>query len=48
MENSTGVFFGKIGFYLALAALVVLLIIKKRKQIKNSQKNYNDEQKNNP
>lgn len=37
--ESTGMLIGKIGFYLALAALVVILIIKKRKQVNSSQKN---------
>jgi hypothetical protein len=32
MDSSTGIFIGKIAFYVALAALLIVLIIKKRKQ----------------
>jgi hypothetical protein len=39
METSTGIIIGKIAFYTALAALVIVLIIKKRKQVKSSEKN---------
>jgi hypothetical protein len=46
MESSTGILLGKIGFYLALAALVIILIIKKRKQIKGSQNTYIQKNKN--
>jgi hypothetical protein len=39
MESATGILLGKIGFYLALVALVVIVIIKKRKQVRSSQQN---------
>jgi hypothetical protein len=37
MESTTGILVGKIAFYVALLALAVVLIIKKRKQSRNLQ-----------
>jgi hypothetical protein len=36
MDSTNGILLGKIGFYVALAALVLVLIIKKRKQTRTS------------
>jgi hypothetical protein len=36
MESSTGILIGKIAFYVALAALVTVIIIKKIKQTRDA------------
>jgi hypothetical protein len=47
MDNNTGLIIGKIGFYLAVIALIVVFVIKKRKQLGTNRKNQDDNKPNN-
>jgi hypothetical protein len=44
MENSAGRTLGEIGFYVAVAALLILFFIKKYRQARNAEKDKTDHQ----
>lgn len=44
--NETGIFITKVAFYVGLAALLVILILKKRKQAHDIHRDENDTDKN--